>query len=383
MPKDEQIKIEVEVKKERFFIQSGFACLQPSVRTSRICTVSVSYHPKKNSSPPFSLFQHLCTSFVFLETNINNKTQQQHCTTMTTINLSDIRDLQPSEVVSLLSGIYEHSSWVAERAFMDENSSSSLESINNIFQSMKQVVESASVDEKLKLLREHPDLCTRASCVGKLTNSSREEQSKAGLDRLTPEELSEFTANNAQYREKFGFPFILAVRNATKHTVLGALRSRVKNSYETEFHACLAQVHKIAWMRLIQLITPEKYGFLTCHVLDTASGSPAQKMSIELFRVCKDNNNAETMEFVSEFQTNDDGRLEGGPALKGEAFKVGVYQWVFHVGDYFATKSNLLTTCGTPFLDKVPVRFGIDDPESHYHVPLLVSPYSYSTYRGS
>jgi 5-hydroxyisourate hydrolase-like protein (transthyretin family) len=79
---------------------------------------------------------------------------------------------------------------------------------------------------------------------------------------------------------------------------------------------------------------------------------------------------------------NDDGRLEKGPALKGGAeFLVGVYEWQFMAGDYFASIGTY--TSGTPFLDVIPLRFGIDNPDDHYHVPLLVSPWGFSTYRGS
>jgi hydroxyisourate hydrolase len=84
---------------------------------------------------------------------------------------------------------------------------------------------------------------------------------------------------------------------------------------------------------------------------------------------------------VGEFITNDDGRLEGGPALKGKDFIVGTYEWTFYTADYFASKGTFTT--GTPFLNEIPLRFGIDNPDDHYHVPLLVSPWSFSTYRGS
>jgi hydroxyisourate hydrolase len=85
---------------------------------------------------------------------------------------------------------------------------------------------------------------------------------------------------------------------------------------------------------------------------------------------------------VGEFTTNNDGRLIGGPALRGGAeMTVGVYEWTFYAGDYFASKGTF--TAGQPFLDVVPIRFGIDNPDDHYHVPLLVSPWSFSTYRGS
>ena len=111
--------------------------------------------------------------------------------------------------------------------------------------------------------------------------------------------------------------------------------------------------------------------------MDTANGIPAEKMKIVLTRLTPE----ESAGVIGEFITNDDGRLEGGPALKGENFLVGTYQWEFYTGDYFASKGQKLN--GTPFLDVIPLRFGIDNPDDHYHVPLLVSPWGFSTYRGS
>jgi hydroxyisourate hydrolase len=104
---------------------------------------------------------------------------------------------------------------------------------------------------------------------------------------------------------------------------------------------------------------------------------PAAKMRIHLHRLSPD----ESSGLVGEFITNDDGRLEGGPALKGKDFMVGTYEWTFFVADYFAARGTY--TSGTPFVDTIPLRFGIDNPDDHYHVPLLVSPWSFSTYRGS
>ena len=90
----------------------------------------------------------------------------------------------------------------------------------------------------------------------------------------------------------------------------------------------------------------------------------------------------ESAGLVGEYVTNDDGRLECGPALKGsKEFLVGEYEWTFYAADYFASRGTF--TSGTPFLSEIPLRFGIDNPDDHYHVPLLVSPWSFSTYRGS
>ena len=292
--------------------------------------------------------------------------------------------LKPAdEIQTFLGGVYEHSAWVAEQLILQKNNNNTdtnYETVTELANAMKQIVNNADNETKLKLLRAHPDLCEKVGStkLEELTEASREEQSNAGLQSLTDEELERFTTLNKAYKEKFGFPFILAVRNATKHTVLGAMAVRVSNSEQEEFTQALTQVHKIAWMRLLQsLDTSDAKGFLTCHVLDTAKGCPAAGMRIELFDLSGDGSSSR----IGSFVTNADGRLDGGPALKGGTeFVVGRYEWVFHVGDYFAGD---LSVSGTPFLDTVPLRFGIDNPDDHYHVPLLVSPWSYSTYRGS
>ncbi len=115
-------------------------------------------------------------------------------------------------------------------------------------------------------------------------------------------------------------------------------------------------------------------GLLTTHVLDTANGKPAAGMSVDLFAVHGENRTP-----LKSMQTNADGRTDG-PLLLPDEFAVGLYEIVFDVAGYFARDTGLPDP---PFLGRVPIRFGIADPEAHYHVPLLVSPWSYSTYRGS
>ena len=114
---------------------------------------------------------------------------------------------------------------------------------------------------------------------------------------------------------------------------------------------------------------------LTTHVLDTARGRPAAGMRLELARL-DENGERRILKTVT---TNDDGRTDA-PLLAGEELTPGVYEIVFEVGDYFAGQTELPDP---PFLDRVPLRFGIADPVAHYHVPLLASAWSYSTYRGS
>ena len=115
-------------------------------------------------------------------------------------------------------------------------------------------------------------------------------------------------------------------------------------------------------------------GYLTTHVLDTARGCPAEGLKVELFRL-----EGETRTLVKTVSTNDDGRTDA-QILPAEEFKTGIYELVFHAGSY-------LDACGVPtedprFLDVIPLRFGMSEA-SHYHVPLLLSPFGYSTYRGS
>lgn len=116
-------------------------------------------------------------------------------------------------------------------------------------------------------------------------------------------------------------------------------------------------------------------GKLTTHVLDTYHGKPAQGLTIELYKIDNDNK-----AHIKTIQTNEDGR-NPAPLLEGQELEAGMYELVFHAGDYF---EKLGVSLAEPrFLDRIPLRFGIAAPTENYHVPLLVTPWTYSTYRGS
>jgi len=117
-------------------------------------------------------------------------------------------------------------------------------------------------------------------------------------------------------------------------------------------------------------------GKLTTHVLDTAAGIPARGMEVELHRLGA----GAAPALLAQFATNEDGRAPA-PVLEGDRFAAGRYSLTFHVADYF--RARAIDLPDPPFLDTVVIHFGIADPRSSYHVPLLVSPWSYSTYRGS
>lgn len=116
-------------------------------------------------------------------------------------------------------------------------------------------------------------------------------------------------------------------------------------------------------------------GYVTTHVLDAARGCPAEGIEIEVWRL-----EGAARSLVRRLTTNDDGRTDAPPIPKGEV-EVGVYEFVFHAGAYLDRVEG--PAAGPRFLDVVPIRFGVADATAHYHVPLLLSPFSYATYRGS
>jgi len=150
-----------------------------------------------------------------------------------------------------LGGVFEQSPWVADRAF-DRRPFATLEALHA---AMVAVVRSASREEQLALIRAHPDLAGKAARAAAMSAASVAEQSSAGLDRLTDEEYARFERLNAAYREKFGFPFVIAVRRHDKHAILAAFEARLRNSLDDEVEAALAQIAEIARLRLDAVAT--------------------------------------------------------------------------------------------------------------------------------
>ena len=158
-----------------------------------------------------------------------------------------------AEFVARFGGIYEHSPWVAERAFALELGPAH-DSATGLASAMARVFRSASAEERLAVLRAHPDLAGKLAAARRLTADSTAEQASAGLDALTDAERAEFTALNAAYVARHGFPFIIAVRDNTKASILAAFRTRIANDTATETATACAQVERIAWHRLKALL---------------------------------------------------------------------------------------------------------------------------------
>lgn len=165
-------------------------------------------------------------------------------------SLEALNRLGRDEFRRALGGVFEQSPWVADRAF-DRRPFATPEALH---EAMVQVVRGASREERLALVRAHPDLAGKAARAGAMSAASVAEQSGAGLHRLTEEEYERFERLNAAYREKFGFPFVIAVRTHEKHAILAAFEARLRNSLDDEVEAALAQIAEIARLRLDALV---------------------------------------------------------------------------------------------------------------------------------
>jgi OHCU decarboxylase len=167
-----------------------------------------------------------------------------------TITIDQVNRLGREEFVSRLGPVFEDSPWVADGVW----NSRPFGSVEELHRAMVRVVEEAPEERRMALIRAHPDLAGKAAVSGELTPESEGEQASAGLDRLTPEEYEAFTRMNALYREKFGFPMIVCVREHTKESILRNAESRLENTPEEEVETALGEVYKIARLRLEDLV---------------------------------------------------------------------------------------------------------------------------------
>ncbi|OAP40110.1 polysaccharide deacetylase [Sinorhizobium glycinis] len=161
--------------------------------------------------------------------------------------------LSEEAFVARFGGVFEHSDWIAKRAFAGELSPAS-DTATGLHAALTAVFREASGAERLAVLNAHPDLAGKLAQAKRLTESSTNEQASAGLDALTDRERERFTELNAAYVEKFGFPFIIAVRGRSKDDILAAFESRIGNDRDTEFETACRQVERIALLRLRDML---------------------------------------------------------------------------------------------------------------------------------
>jgi len=159
-----------------------------------------------------------------------------------------ISELDQASFVTALEGIFEHSPWVAERAWAQRPFASTAELRAALLAAMTQ----ASHEEQLALIRAHPELAGKAAVAGTLTDESTREQSGARLDKCSAEEFARLQTLNAQYNARFGFPFIIAVRGLDRAQIIECFARRVGNTPELEFAEALHQISRIASLRLAE-----------------------------------------------------------------------------------------------------------------------------------
>ncbi|CAB3759053.1 2-oxo-4-hydroxy-4-carboxy-5-ureidoimidazoline decarboxylase [Paraburkholderia solisilvae] len=164
--------------------------------------------------------------------------------------LDQLNRISKDAFVAALSGIFEHSPWVADTAA----GMRPFASIDELHRKMSRVVETAGEARQLALINAHPELAGKAAVRGELTAESTREQSGAGLDQCTQEEFDHLQQLNAAYRDKFGFPFILAVRGYDRHGIIENFEARVKHNRADELRASLDQIYRIARFRLDDLL---------------------------------------------------------------------------------------------------------------------------------
>jgi 2-oxo-4-hydroxy-4-carboxy-5-ureidoimidazoline decarboxylase len=197
---------------------------------------------------------------------------------------------------------------------------------------------------------------------------------------LSDAEYVAFERVNNAYRSKFGFPYIVCVRRHTRDSILRDFERRLPNDVKAETQKSIEEIYRIAALRVDQLVVSDDrlgvHGRLSTHVLDTHSGRPAAGIAVELVELSE----LGASRVVTRALTNADGRTDQ-PLIGGRPVPIGRYELTFSVGDYFARRQVAMTD--PPFLDFIPVRFSVAEPEGHLHVPLLVTPWSYATYRGS
>jgi 2-oxo-4-hydroxy-4-carboxy-5-ureidoimidazoline decarboxylase len=162
--------------------------------------------------------------------------------------IADINVMSPEAFLAAFGDVAEHSPWVAREA----SAFRPFRNREDMAVHFERTLRAANRDAQLALVRAHPDLATKA----KLTADSSKEQAGAGLDTLTPEEFASFTDLNTRYKERFGFPFIFAVKGATKHMILDSFERRVNNDREREFVAALEQVCRIFRFRIEDRVSP-------------------------------------------------------------------------------------------------------------------------------
>ena len=288
------------------------------------------------------------------------------------VPLDSVNRSSAAEFVALFREVFEHAAWVAEAVAP----LCPFATVTALHDAMLGTVAAAPDVAVTEFLNRHPDLAGPSARKDPLTAHSAREQAGAGLNRLTAKETARLAKYNARYRANFGFPFIICALRHTKDAIFAEFERRVANEAAEERRAALAEITRITALRLVTRVSgpgmPKVHGELTTHLLDVAQGRPAAGVPIELYTVSADG----SVDLVATAISDENGRTPV-PLIVGRPIPNGTYELRFSLGAYVSGQT------GSAFLQMVPVRFRTAEPEGDYHIPLLFTPWSYSTYRGS
>lgn len=287
------------------------------------------------------------------------------------LSLDDLNALSAAHFKTALAPVFENAPWIAEGVV----SARPFASLTTLHQAMIIQLATLSDDAQIAFLRGHPRLSPETLRRGTTAESAAEQQA-AGLDSLSSATATQLEELNEAYEARFGFPFILAVRHTSLATLLTTFERRLAAPPASERAEAMKEIAAISWMRLLDRVRPAPTGSVSTHVLDTVRACPAAGLSVELWR--RETNGA--MLRLESFTTNADGASDRD-LLDGGRLRAGIYEWHYDTSTYFAGRGY--PTPERSFLGKINVAFSVWNPEEHFHVPLLLTPGSYTTYRGS
>ncbi|WP_407520909.1 hydroxyisourate hydrolase [Methylobacterium oryzisoli] len=271
-------------------------------------------------------------------------------------SLAALNAAPPGLFAAFAADLFAGAAWVGERAA----AARPFATLAALHEGLMAAATAAAPAERRALIGGFPDVAAEA----------------AGL---TDEEAAALARSAAAYRARHGFPCLICTARHGPEAILAAVAARLAGPPEAEEAAALREIGHITRLRLLDRVegpgAPPAAGRLSTHVLDTHAGRPAAGVALRLFAL--DRAGRRLLEART---TNPDGRTDA-PLLHGAPLRTGRYEIEFDLGPYFRARVD--AGIATLFLDTVPVRFGIDEPEGHYHVALIATPWSYTVYRGS
>ena len=289
------------------------------------------------------------------------------------VTLEQLNAMSRADFTATLADIFEHAPWVADRAYARRP----FASVAALHEAMLAEVAAAPLPAVVAFLNNHPDLAGPAARREPLTEASAREQAIAGLDALTPEAAARLAEWNARYRARFGFPFIICVRRHTHDSIHAEFERRLAGDPVAERRAALAEIARITALRLVDRVEgpgcPKVHGQLSTRLIDAARGCPAAGVAVRLFV----SGAGGAARAVAEAVTDAAGRT-AQPLIFGRPIPIGSYELLCHLENYLERQH---APAAPQFLDIVPVRFRVAEPEADYHIRMLFTPSGYSVCR--